>query len=522
MQSDKGRAWQLAQAAFASRQWDVARRHLEAAVSAEPRSPAMLLLLSYTYSYLGQYRAAREAALRAASMPPDSAETVSDIAARLRTFNEGELMVGYLDRLGPLSRIPIPLLLQCAAQFSYLNLQEEAHRFLAEALAADPDFPPTLVSMSQVLVYLGRGDEALPLLKKAMSKAPAIPEIYGVVGQLGKLVKDADRYMASALRLLKGSGLPEAQRAKLAFALHHMLDGAGAHEEAFRMLEAGCRLKRHALQYSDQESMQVFQGLKSLPTDAGVEAVEQGPMPIFIVGMHRSGTTLLEQLLTAHPGVRGVGELYDFTGAMRWAADYHCRGVIDAALVQKILDEPPSYEAIGRDYVRSVSWRLDGEAAFTDKLPSNFLNIGFIAQALPNAKILHMVRDPIETCFSNLRELFSDANPYSYDQAELADYYIRYQDLMEHWQMRFPGRICDVPYEELVSDTESTMRRVAGFCGIDFLPSMTDPSASKRGVSTASAVQVREGITRRKVPKWKPYEAQLGPMIAKLRGNKLG
>lgn len=518
MQSDKGQAWRLAQAAFASRQWDVARRHLETVLASGPSSPAVLLLLSYTYSYLGRYRAAREAALRAASLAPDSAETVSDVAARLRTFNEGALMVGYIERLGPLSRIPIPLLLQCAAQFSYLNLQEEAHRFLAEALAADRDFPPTLVAMSQVLVYLGRGDEALPLLRKAMSRAPAIPEIYGVVGQLGRQVKDADEYMANARRLLREQGLPEAQRAKLAFALHHMLDQTGAYEEAFRMLEMGCRLKRQTLPYTDEESVRIFQGLKSLPTSADISSPEQGPTPVFIVGMHRSGTTLLEQLLTAHPDVRGVGELYDFTGAMRWAADYHCRGVIDPMLIQKMLDAPPSYDAIGADYLRSVSWRLDGQAYFTDKLPSNFLNIGFIAQALPNAKILHMVRDPVETCFSNLRELFSDANAYSYDQAELANHYIRYQDLMTHWHARFPGRICDVSYEALVSDTESTMRRVAGFCGMEFLTAMTDPSASKRGVSTASAVQVRQGITRREVPKWKPYEAQLRPMIDML-GN---
>src|SRR5690606_27474294 len=134
----------------------------------------------------------------------------------------------------------------------------------------------------------------------------------------------------------------------------------------------------------------------------------------------------------------------------------------------------------------------------------------------PQARILHMVRDPVEVCFSNLRELFSEANPYSYDQRELAAYYRGYERLMAHWHQRFPGRILDVDYAELTRDPEAVMRRVTAFCGLGFEPAMLDIQGRERGVATASAVQVRQGIVARDRPKWAPYAEYLAPLLEAL------
>jgi hypothetical protein len=222
---------------------------------------------------------------------------------------------------------------------------------------------------------------------------------------------------------------------------------------------------------------------------------------------------LLEQMLAGHSEVAALGELYDFTSAMRYTTDYHCKGVIDATLVERARSADLS--VAGQRYLDGVSWRLDGSRYFTDKLPSNFLNIGFIAPALPQAKILRMVRDPMETCFSNLRELFSDANPYSYDLGELADYYSSYTALMKRWHARFAGRILDVDYARLLTDPESQLRRVTEFCGLPFDPAMLELGARRRGVVTASAVQVRGGVKIRETPKWAPYERWLAPLVDK-------
>ena len=130
-----------------------------------------------------------------------------------------------------------------------------------------------------------------------------------------------------------------------------------------------------------------------------------------------------------------------------------------------------------------------------------------------------MVRDPLEVCFSNLRELFSSANPFSYEMGELAAWFIDYRRLMAHWHALFPGRILDVDYAELTRDPETVMRRVAAFCGIDYVPCMRDPRSSTRAVATASAVQVREGVVRRETPKWAPYARQLQPLADALRAG---
>lgn len=141
----------------------------------------------------------------------------------------------------------------------------------------------------------------------------------------------------------------------------------------------------------------------------------------------------------------------------------------------------------------------------------------FLVRALPEARILHMVRDPVETCFSNLRELFSGASPYSYDQTELADFYLMYQDLMAHWHATFPGRVLDIHYADLTRDTEGVMRRVAAHCGLEFLPTMVDPQSRVQSVATASAVQVRQGVVALDKPRWAPYATYLAPLGDALR-----
>lgn len=311
--------------------------------------------------------------------------------------------------------------------------------------------------------------------------------------------------------------------ALLAFALHKELDDLGRYPEAWRALQQGCASKRSTLRYDAGATSRLFAALHGWPDAAGDSAPASeagGAVPVFVVGMHRSGTTLLEQLLDGHRDVRGLGELYDFTSAMRHATDHHCPGVIDPRIVERAAQA--DFAAVGKRYLDGIAWRLDGERFFIDKLPSNFLNVGFICRALPDAKILHMVRDPMETCFSNLRELFSSANPYSYDPLELADYFLEYQRLMRHWHTRYPDRILDVDYAQLTNDPEAQLRRVAAFCGFDFEPAMLDLQSRQRGIVTASAVQVRGGIRAQDIPKWHAYAPYLQPLLDRLGRSWIG
>lgn len=502
--------------ALASSDWEGAAAGLRKLIAQRPRDAALLSQLSYVESYRGGFRVARDAALQAAKYAPSTLDVAKDVIARLRTFNEAEELAAYLKRIGPVDRLPIPLLLAAASSLSSLNEQGRALAMLDEAKRGDPEFPATLIARGHVLMYLGRFDEAQAELRRALSRAPQIAQLYWLLSQVSKAKPDDNR--VARIRGLLDSPRSPADAALLGFALHRELDDLGEHASAWQALQQACQAKRSTLQYRREDSRALVDALAALQSPApeprqGVE----GRVPIFIVGMHRSGTTLLEQLLDAHPSVLGVGELYDFTSAMRDATDHHCQGVIDRTIVERAASV--DFRSVGRQYLRGIGWRLGKEACFTDKLPSNFLNAGFICRALPQAKILHMVRDPLETCFSNLRELFSSANPYSYDQLELADYFLQYRRLMAHWHAAFPGRILDVDYARLTSDPEAAMREVASFCGLDYVDGMRSTASSGRAVSTASAVQVRGEIVKLERPKWSPYETQLQPLIAALRAG---
>lgn len=483
-------------------------------IEAEAKA-ARLLEVSYARSLAGAYLDARTAALLAASLEPRGPQLLAELAARLRTFNEAGVLRDVVLGAHALRDAPIPLLLAFAAQLSYLNLQDEALAFLDEAMRADPDYPPTLVSRGQVLTYSGRMEEAKESFERCIRRAPEIAQAHWFLAHVGRVTK-ADNHVERLQSWLARPHFPASERASFAFALHKELDDLGEHGQAWQALKQACRAKRSILKYASADSRALFDDLIAMPTVVpAAQAPASDKAPIFIVGMHRSGTTLLEQLLDGSPQVRGVGELYDFTSAMRYATDHHCRGVIDGTIVARARDA--DFAEVGQRYLDGMAWRLGDERFFTDKLPSNFLNVGFICRALPQAKILHMVRDPVETCFSNLRELFSDANPYSYDQLELADFFLQYRRLMAHWHAAYPGRILDVDYAELTRDPEAVMRKVAAFCGIDYTDAMRDPRSSTRAVATASAVQVRDRVVRREVPKWAPYAKYLQPLISALR-----
>ncbi len=511
------RAEQLA----GQRDWGGAQALYKEVLARQPEHAGALVQLSYIASLQGHYRAARDHALKAAATRPRELPVLAELVKRLRTFNEAEVLMDCLDRLGSPDQLPIPLLLAFAAQLSYLNRQEDALRLLDEAKRADPDYPPTLMARSQILTYLGRFKAAEQDLQHCLRRAPEIAQAWWLVSRLRKQSREAN-HIDRLRRLLAIPGKRPDEVALLAYALHKELDDVGDTAAAGEALTLACRAKRSTLKYESEESRRLVDALIELPIAAGeprsTAAGGSSRVPIFIVGMHRSGTTLLEQLLDGHSDIHGVGELYDFTSQMRWATDYHCRGVIDETLVRKAAAGVDLAEA-GRGYLQKMEWRLGKERFFTDKLPSNFLNIGFICQALPQAKILHMVRDPVETCFSNLRELFSDANPYSYDQQELAFYYRQYERLMAHWHAACPGRILDVDYGRLTRDTEAVLREAADFCGFGFEPGMLALQERTRGVATASAVQVRDRVVALERPKWAPYEGYLQPLIRGLRGD---
>ncbi len=503
-------------AAMQRKDWPSAAVALREFTMIVPHSTRAWIELSYVESFQGHYRAAAEAIAAARHLPDQTTSDASDLLARLRTFNDG---CGVRELSRALLQAPNPdagLLSACAMQLSNLNDHAFALECARKAVTVDATGIGARLVRGQMLAQHGDMEHAAADFNWCLARVPGLAPAWWALSRLHRQTMDSN-HVPSLRRVLATPGLGPADVAYAAFALHKELDDLGDSEGAWSALEQACMAKRSTLKNSVEDSRRLVDALVASPVAAATAspAIPSGRTPVFIVGMHRSGTTLLEQLLDAHPQVHALGEMYDFTSAMRHATDHHCPGVIDPVIVERAggLD----FAEVGQHYLDGMAWRLGQESHFSDKLPSNFLNLGFICQALPQARILHMVRDPVETCFSNLRELFSAANAYSYDQAELADYFIQYRRLMAHWHAAYPGRILDVDYARLTETPAAVMRDVAAFCGLEYVAAMSDTRSSTRAVATASAMQVREGVVHRQRPKWASYARQLQPLITALR-----
>ena len=237
--------------------------------------------------------------------------------------------------------------------------------------------------------------------------------------------------------------------------------------------------------------------------------------PVFVIGLHRSGTTLAERIFSGHSQVAAGGETYDVRAQLRRISGLHFTKEIDRRLIED--RDSLDYAAIGSHYLRGMSWRTQGKPVFTDKLPSNYYNVGFIAHALPDARFIHLNRDPRDVGLSSLRTLFSHACPYSYDQMDFVTHYHEYRQLMDHWRSLYADRILDIDYQALVDDPEGSAARMAEFCGLSFEPAMVSIDKRTDSVSTASSVMMREGIRKDRGRLWAKYETHLQPMLQRLQ-----
>jgi hypothetical protein len=243
------------------------------------------------------------------------------------------------------------------------------------------------------------------------------------------------------------------------------------------------------------------------------EAPDTRTAPIFVVGMPRTGTTLVERIVSSHPLVAGAGELRNFALAFKRLSGSTTGSLLDLDAVQK--SARIDWVALGRDYMASVHRPSGGPARFVDKLPHNFLYAGAIARALPGAKIVCLRRHPMDTCLSNLRQLFAPESPfhdYAYDLLDIGRYYLLFDQLAGHWRHTLPGRFLEIDYETLVASPEATAHRIVAFCGLPWDDACSRSEQNQAPASTASALQVRQPINAGAVQRWRKYAEQLRPL----------
>lgn len=366
----------------------------------------------------------------------------------------------------------------------------------------------------QQLTFLGRLDAAADAFERCLTLAPG----YGRAAY--RLVRlhqpDRARHQLSLVdRGLRDTAPGSWMHAAFAFARYHLMEDAGDFEQAWEMLVLG-NAEMRALTRRDAARQQALDvrlcewSMTHAP-DHRVPVLGS-PVPVFIVGMPRSGTTLLQQLLSNHSQVVAAGELTDFGQQLVWCTD--TKDTHSEQFLSRLAELDPG--ELGRRYLTQAAWRARGRTRFVDKLPANWLMVGLIHAALPQAKILHLVRDPMDVCFSSFRTLFSDACAWSFDFDAIAAHYRVYRRMLAHWHVMLPGVVLDVSYADLVGHAQTTLRKTLGFCGLDWEPGCEDVSGNATPVLSLSAAQVREPVHSRSIDQWKRYAQQLEPLREKL------
>ena len=492
-------------------------------IALEPDLPGVYSNLGHVFGALGRLSEAEHALRMAISLKPDFAEAFSNLGNTLNDLGRPEEALSahrHAIRLNPgLSRAHSNLGVVLAG----LGRLEEAEQAYRRAILLDSGSASAHGNLGLLLGELGRIDEARQAAQEAVRLAPDDPHHWRNLGWLKKFeVGDPD--IALMEKLAKNAASLNARdRTELHFALAKAYEDTAQFDRAFRHLLEGNSLKRAHVSYNEMETLA---GMGRLEETFTCELIrewegsgEQSSVPIFIVGMLRSGSTLVEQILASHPQVFGAGELKSFGKAVASMPEGQ---EMSSGNLQTGLRVPGErLRDLGTRYLADLLRLAPDAIRITDKMPSNFLNLGLIYLALPNAAIIHTIRDPLDTCVSCFSKLFDDPQPHTYDLAELGRYYRSYRDLMAHWHRVLPPqRILDVHYEEVVRDPQLAARRIVAYCGLRWDRRCLDFHLTERPVRTSSAPQVRQPLYKGSAGRARPFQAFIGPLLTELEAPR--
>lgn len=415
----------------------------------------------------------------------------------------------------------VQALCHVGSAFHELGKLDEAVQCYQEALKFDPGCADALGNLGGILMQLGKLDEAKDYLNKALELDPKDARILTTALIYLPFDQAAAGFAELENVYARRADLPLNVRISFCIAYGKAMESVAEYDKSFQAYEEGNRLQfqdrpfdeaaeeraiAHTLKTMTKAKFGQFSAVSSaLPVDQRI--------PVFIVGMQRSGSTLIEQILSSHPAVFGAGELM-ILGSLAGQAD---------RLIQESTEDVATLSALrklGDAYLEAV-WKKAPQARFIiDKMPHNFYFVGLIHLMFPQAKIIHSIRDPIDTCFSGYALRFGAANEFTYDLETLGRYYVRYDKLMQHWHSVLPeGAILDVHYEENVANPEHEARRMLTYLDLPWDPSCLKFHENRRTVRTASVTQVRKPIYSSSVARWKHFEKHLGPLISILQSG---
>lgn len=428
------------------------------------------------------------------------------------------LMAGHYEEAlywfeNTLTRVPDLVLAMegCGDALLALGRPEEALVFFERLQRANGKSSSAFHGAGEALKQLGRIAESRKAFEQATQLEPDNAAHQHALAHIARFQQDDSRLPALEALAKKIETLPEPARCQLHFALGKAYDDLHRYDEAFVQFERGNAIRRRHTAYNEQMFLGILSDLAAAFTPAAIEkrvgAGDPSDLPVFVIGMPRSGTSLIEQIIASHPNAAGAGELM----LLHTLLGQNLAGPMFPAHFSDIPNSALS--RLGATYVTHLRKHAEKSTRIVDKLPANFMLCGLIHLSLPNARIIHVKRNPLDTCFSCYANLFSENIDYSYDLGELGRYYRACENLMAHWHKVLPsGTILDVQYETLVDDFEAQAKRIIEYCGLPWDDACLHFHQTKRVVHTLSAAQLREPIYSRSVRRSDAYAAYLEPL----------
>ena len=400
---------------------------------------------------------------------------------------------------------------QAAQLLTHLNRHAEAERLSARCAREAPDDPQVLYNWAATLTAIGRLEDAERIYDRVIALAPQDGDAWYNRATLRRQTPERN-HIAALQTQLAVTAPGDTRRVALEYALARELEDLGDYPRAFAALKRGADARRERLSYrvaTDGAAMDAIGRTFDAAWLASRRPGHADARPVFIVGLPRSGTTLVDRILSSHSAVASRGESADLGAAVtRCAAGAHGK----ADLIRQAAHIEPA--RLGAEYCRTLP--DTGARRVIDKTPLNFLYLGLLRAALPSATLIHVRRAPLDVCYAMYKTLFRMAYPFSYSLEDLAQYYIAYDILMEHWRSTLKGALLEVDYEELIASQESVSRRLIAHCGLEWEPRVLEFERNSAPTLTASAAQVRQPIYSSSVGLWRRYTAELLPLRKRL------
>jgi tetratricopeptide (TPR) repeat protein len=483
-----------------------------------PRNVDALRLLALVALQAGRDGEAESLLQKAIALAPDFLAAIIDLG-RLRKEQDryGEALECF-DRALALDAANAQAHYLRAATLAPAAFTQEAIEAYEKCLKLRPDHIGALIGLGHVLKAVGRYHDAVAAYNECIRLRPDLGETYWSLANL-KTYRFDEEMVAQMERRAGAPGNTVQSEVNFLFALGKAYEDRGDYERAWHFYHSGNTKQRAEVAYDPVQTEATNDRLVAVFSAEFMQSRRSvghpDPAPIFILGLPRSGSTLLEQILASHSQVEGTSELPYLSRIAGWLNRNRADGINYPEAVREL--EPRDFERLGQDYLAYAQLhRRLGAPRFIDKMPNNFPNIGLLSLILPNARIIDARRHPLDACLSCYRQLFAKGQAFTYDLTEIGEYYLQYQRMMDHWAQVLPGQVLTVQYEEVVTDFERQVRRVLAFCGLAWEDACLRFYESDRPVRTPSAEQVRQPIYDRSIGHWRHYAQHLDELITVL------